>query len=327
MTNSTQNMSTNICQSACCTVLSSKIGSVRKWDFFLLLPQILLLVFFTIKKFFKASSNTQSQNSSVSSQTHIYKRLIWWTVLISFVRAILSMVLSSFATITGWVAFFAFLDKVLWCLMTGTLWLCELLVLDFGLSCNVNKLILRVVAMLILAQLVLEMVINDSRYATGNSDTDKIAFEHGHSIFWMVTSTVMCVFYTLVILLPKVPKVADLLQSPPLNITIPTRHSFYVYCTTLAIVYWMMTVGTFLMVFNALPAGFCLTDISSYMYYSFYALLLYRLLLSSVIQGENDDAEESRYLNQSSNDTHARYRPLMDDDGSDDELLNLGDQF
>lgn len=238
------------------------------------------------------------------------------------------MVLSSFTAIIGLAAFFAFLDKVLWCSMTGTLWLCELMVLDFGLSLNMNKLIIRVISMILLVQLVLEMVINDSRYSTGDIKDDKIAFEHGHSIFWLVSSLIMTVFYTVVLLIPKIPKLADILQNS-FSFTIPSRNSFYVYCLTLAIVYWVMTIGCFFMVFGGknshLSVGFCLTDVSSYVYYSFYAILLYRLLLSSVIGGESD--VEADGMGSMGEAGRARYRPLIDDEGSDDELLNLGDQF
>lgn len=237
------------------------------------------------------------------------------------------MVLSSFTAIIGLAAFFAFLDKVLWCSMTGTLWLCELMVLDFGLSLNMNKLIIRIISMILLVQLVLEMVINDSRYATGDEKDDKIAFEHGHSIFWLSTSLIMTIFYTIVLLIPRIQKLAEILQNN-FSFTIPSRKSFYVYCLTLAVVYWVMTIGCFLMVFNGsnLAAGFCLTDVASYVYYSFYALLLYRLLLSSVIRGDSYDGDVDG-LGSMGDAGRARYRPLIDDEGSDDELLNLGDQF
>jgi len=98
---------------------------------------------------------------------------------------------------------------------------------------------------------------------------------------------------------------------------------------TLAIVYWVMTIGCFFMVFGGkssrLSVGFCLTDVSSYVYYSFYAILLYRLLLSSVIGGDSD--VEADGMGSMGEAGRARYRPLIDDEGSDDELLNLGDQF
>ena len=316
----THNVSTlTSCTHSCCTILSKKSGAVREWDILLLVPQVLLLIFFSIKKFFKRSATNANSNNSV---LEIYKRLIWWTVLISTVRAILSMVLSSFSTIIGLVSFFAFLDKVLWCLMTGTLWLCELMVLDFGLSLNLNRLLIRVISMIVLVQLVLEMVINDIRYSTGNPDDDKIAFEHGHSVFWLSTSLIMCFFYTIVILMTRFQKMNDFLMNN-FRLTIPTRPSFYVYCGTMALIYWIMTVGAFFMVFGNLPTGFCLTDIASYIYYSFYALLLHRLLLSSVLRGENEDDAAIQNMGEAG---RARYRPLIDD-GSDDELLNLGDQF
>merc|ERR1712226_954999 len=202
--------------------------------------------------------------------------------------------------------------------------LCELLVLDFGLSCNLHKLILRVVVAVALVQLTLEWFIDDARYGS-ERNTQKIAFEHGHSILWLVVSSFFCSVYTVVLLVPRVPRVAEFVQNPPFSITIPSKHGFYVYCATLAVVYWLLTIGTFCLVFNVLSVGFCLTDISTYLYYSFYALLLYRLLLSSVIRGDQE-ADEQQFTAPGMHGS-AQYRPLMEEDGSDDELLNLGDQF
>jgi len=315
---------------SCLYILSKKTGAVRTWDILLLVPQILLLIFFSHKKFFNrtAGENTRADSGTSQSQSVIYKRLIWWTVFVSTVRAILSMVLSSFSTLTGWVTLFMFIDKMLWVALSSTLMLCELLVLDFGLSCNMHKYILRVILVFAVAQFVCEQFVHDSRYGVeGKVDTPEqknslIAFEHGHAVLWMIHSITFCLIYTIVLLIPRVSKVADWVMQPPFNITIPTKKSFYVYCMSLAVIYWLLAIGTTLITFKTIQTGFCMTDVASYIYYSFYALLLYRLLLTSVMQGSSRDGSGIPGMTES-----AQYRPLIEEDGSDDELLNLGDQF
>ena len=55
------------CNHSCCTILSKKSGAVREWDILLLIPQVLLLIFFTFKRFFKRSPATGNSSSPQNS--------------------------------------------------------------------------------------------------------------------------------------------------------------------------------------------------------------------------------------------------------------------
>lgn len=310
----------------CLSLLQSNIGVARTWDVLLLVPQIMLLIFFSKKKFFKDTNEQESNAASSETRGYIrhYKKLIWWTVLASTVRAILSIVIYAVTNqATGFLGFLAFLDKVLWVLMTATLMLCELLVLDFGLSCELYKMFTRFVGFVAIAQILTELCTKDWRYNNIKNDRDVI-FKHGHTVLWFLLSSTFALIYILVSLLPYSDKVVDVLTKHPINITVPSKKSFYVYTNALAALYSILTLGTLILSIGALSAGFCLTNLASYIYYTFYALLLYRLLLLNVINHEApaNDLETGGFT-----DSNSGYRPLMDEAGSDDELLNLGDQF
>lgn len=73
----------------CLKVLLNYQGAVRTWDILLLIPQMFLFAFFTVKKFYKF-------DSTGNSYTKIYKTLIYFACAGSLFRAILSLVRATF---------------------------------------------------------------------------------------------------------------------------------------------------------------------------------------------------------------------------------------
>lgn len=192
----------------------------------------------------------------------------------------------------------------------------------------------KIVLILAAAQLVLELIFQgEINFHTSAIVDTKLIFLHGHTIFWFILSIGLTAIYTLVSLLPSNQKVQDLLTSPPISITIPSKKSFYVYTTMLAGVYGILATGSLLLLLNHYSFGFCLTDIGSFVYYTFYSVLLYRLLLMSVAEPVTGDGitgeDPPDYFsgNGPSGMFTQNYRPLVQDNDSDDELLNVGDQF
>ncbi|XP_053325493.1 transmembrane protein adipocyte-associated 1 [Spea bombifrons] len=258
----------------CLVILYEDIGTsrVRYWDLMLLIPNVLFFVFL-IWKLPSARAKIRVTSSPIFTTFYI---LVFVVALVGITRAIVSMTVSSssVATVT---------DKVLWEITRFFLLTIELSVIILGLAfCHLEskssvKRVLAITAVLSLAYSVtqgtLEILYPDSHL----SAEDFNIYGHGGRHFWLASSCFFFLVYTLVSILPKTP-LKD-------RISLPSRKSFYVYAIILSLLNLVQGIGSALLCADIIN-GLCLVDITTFLYFSLFAPLMYAAFLKSFFGSE-----------------------------------------
>nr|XP_023403620.1 transmembrane protein adipocyte-associated 1 isoform X2 [Loxodonta africana] len=102
-------------------------------------------------------------------------------------------------------------------------------------------------------------------------------YGHGGRQFWLVSSCFFFLVYSLVVVLPKTP-LKD-------RISLPSRRSFYVYAGILALLNLLQGLGSALLCADIIE-GLCCVDATTFLYFSFFAPLIYVTFLRGFFGSE-----------------------------------------
>ncbi|XP_076972434.1 transmembrane protein adipocyte-associated 1 isoform X2 [Tamandua tetradactyla] len=251
----------------CLLLLYEDIGTsrVRYWDLLLLIPNVLFFIFL-LWKLPSARAKIRVTSSPIFITFYI---LVFVVALVGIARAVVSMTVSTSDAAT--VA-----DKILWEITRFFLLAIELSVVILGLafghleSKSSIKWVLAITTVLSLAYSVtqgtLEILYPDAHL----SAEDFNIYEHGGRKFWLV--------YSLVVVLPKTP-----LKE---RISLPSRRSFYVYAGILALLNLLQGLGSALLCADIIEEGLCCVDTTTFLYFSFFAPLIYVTFLRGFFGSE-----------------------------------------
>ncbi|XP_022262011.1 transmembrane protein adipocyte-associated 1 isoform X3 [Canis lupus baileyi] len=206
-----------------------------------------------------------------------YRHLqVFVVALVGIARAVVSMTVSTSDAAT--VA-----DKILWEITRFFLLAIELSVVILGLafghleSKSSIKRVLAITTVLSLAYSVtqgtLEILYPDAHL----SAEDFNIYGHGGRQFWLVSSCFFFLVYSLVVMLPKTP-----LKE---RISLPSRRSFYVYAAILALLNLLQGLGSALLCADIIE-GLCCVDATTFLYFSFFAPLIYVAFLRGFFGSE-----------------------------------------
>uniref|UniRef100_F6QI48 Integral membrane protein GPR175 n=1 Tax=Equus caballus TaxID=9796 RepID=F6QI48_HORSE len=258
----------------CLLLLYEDIGTsrVRYWDLLLLIPNVLFFIFLLWKLPF-ARARICVTSSPIFITFYI---LVFVVALVGIARAVVSMTVSTSDAAT--VA-----DKILWEITRFFLLAIELSVVILGLafghleSKSSIKRVLAITTVLSLAYSVtqgtLEILYPDAHL----SAEDFNIYGHGGRQFWLVSSCFFFLVYSLVVILPKTP-----LKE---RISLPSRRSFYVYAGILALLNLLQGLGSALLCANIIE-GLCCVDATTFLYFSFFAPLIYVAFLRGFFGSE-----------------------------------------
>ncbi|XP_063663176.1 transmembrane protein adipocyte-associated 1 isoform X2 [Pan troglodytes] len=185
--------------------------------------------------------------------------------------------------ITSSPIFITFYILILWEITRFFLLAIELSVIILGLafghleSKSSIKRVLAITTVLSLAYSVtqgtLEILYPDAHL----SAEDFNIYGHGGRQFWLVSSCFFFLVYSLVVILPKTP-----LKE---RISLPSRRSFYVYAGILALLNLLQGLGSVLLCFDIIE-GLCCVDATTFLYFSFFAPLIYVAFLRGFFGSE-----------------------------------------
>ncbi|KAL0600108.1 Transmembrane protein adipocyte-associated 1 [Plecturocebus cupreus] len=258
----------------CLLLLYEDIGTsrVRYWDLMLLIPNVLFLIFL-LWKLPSARAKIRITSSPIFITFYI---LVFVVALVGIARAVVSMTVSTSDAAT--VA-----DKILWEITRFFLLAIELSVIILGLafghleSKSSIKRVLAITTVLSLAYSVtqgtLEILYPDAHL----SAEDFNIYGHGGRQFWLVSSCFFFLVYSLVVILPKTP-----LKE---RISLPSRRSFYVYAGILALLNLLQGLGSVLLCLDIIE-GLCCVDTTTFLYFSFFAPLIYVAFLRGFFGSE-----------------------------------------
>uniref|UniRef100_A0A8C0N827 Integral membrane protein GPR175 n=1 Tax=Canis lupus familiaris TaxID=9615 RepID=A0A8C0N827_CANLF len=245
---------------------------VRYWDLLLLIPNVLFFIFLLWKLPF-ARAKIRVTSSPIFITFYI---LVFVVALVGIARAVVSMTVSTSDAAT--VA-----DKILWEITRFFLLAIELSVVILGLafghleSKSSIKRVLAITTVLSLAYSVtqgtLEILYPDAHL----SAEDFNIYGHGGRQFWLVSSCFFFLVYSLVVMLPKTP-----LKE---RISLPSRRSFYVYAAILALLNLLQGLGSALLCADIIE-GLCCVDATTFLYFSFFAPLIYVAFLRGFFGSE-----------------------------------------
>ncbi|XP_059571921.1 transmembrane protein adipocyte-associated 1 isoform X2 [Alligator mississippiensis] len=102
-------------------------------------------------------------------------------------------------------------------------------------------------------------------------------YGHGGRHFWLASSCFFFLVYSLVVILPKTP-LKD-------RISLPSRRSFYVYAGILALMNLLQGLGSALLCVDIIE-GLCCVDATTFLYFSFFAPLIYVAFLKGFFGSE-----------------------------------------
>uniref|UniRef100_A0AC11EUV9 Transmembrane protein adipocyte associated 1 n=1 Tax=Ovis aries TaxID=9940 RepID=A0AC11EUV9_SHEEP len=258
----------------CLLLLYEDIGTsrVRYWDLLLLIPNVLFFIFLLWKLPF-ARAKIRVTSSPIFITFYI---LVFVVALVGIARAVVSMTVSTSDAAT--VA-----DKILWEITRFFLLAIELSVVILGLafghleSKSSIRRVLAITTVLSLAYSVtqgtLEILYPDAHL----SAEDFNIYGHGGRQFWVVSSCFFFLVYSLVVVLPKTP-----LKE---RISLPSRRSFYVYAGILALLNLVQGLGSALLCADIVE-GLCCVDATTFLYFSFFAPLIYVAFLRGFFGSE-----------------------------------------
>ncbi|KAM5219028.1 transmembrane protein adipocyte-associated 1 isoform 7-T8 [Hipposideros larvatus] len=250
----------------CLLLLYEDIGTsrVRYWDLLLLIPNVLFFIFL-LWKLPLARAKICITSSPIFITFYI---LVFVVALVGIARAVVSMTVSTSDAAT--VA-----DKILWEITRFFLLAIELSVVILGLafghleSKSSIKRVLAITTVLSLAYSVTQGTLEILYPDTHLSAEDFNIYGHGGRQFWLV--------YSLVVVLPKTP-----LKE---RISLPSRRSFYVYAGILALLNMLQGLGSALLCADIIE-GLCCVDATTFLYFSFFAPLIYVAFLRGFFGSE-----------------------------------------
>lgn len=269
---------TSFNESGCLRVLYEDIGSsrVRIWDVTLFLPNLLFLIFL-IYRFYKSRGRLHRSLGGSSPIFTTYFCLVIMTAILSVIRCIVSMTVDV-SSIAGSDA-----NKLLWVILRFFLLMAEMSVLVFGLACghldsksSIRRVLIITTFFALIystAQGVLEMLYPDPAYEV--KEESWTVYGHGGALFSFITSVIFFLVYILVDLLPF----CDCMKK---FLTIPTKKTFYVYVSFMALLYFCFALGSGLL-YNGHQAGLCILDAASLIYFILFAPFLYVTFLHSYL--------------------------------------------
>uniref|UniRef100_A0A8C5Y1J1 Integral membrane protein GPR175 n=1 Tax=Microcebus murinus TaxID=30608 RepID=A0A8C5Y1J1_MICMU len=204
--------------------------------------------------------------------TAVAKIRVCVVALVGIARAVVSMTVSTSDAAT--VA-----DKILWEITRFFLLAIELSVLILGLAFGggIPQMGGTACATLSLPvptpQGTLEILYPDAHL----SAEDFNIYGHGGRQFWLVSSCFFFLVYSLVVALPRTP-LKD-------RISLPSRRSFYVYAAILALLNLLQGLGSALLCVDVIQ-GLCCVDVTTFLYFSFFAPLIYVTFLRGFFGSE-----------------------------------------
>lgn len=258
----------------CLQVLYEDIGHsrVRYWDLLLLIPNVAFFVFL-MWKLPSARAKIRVTSSPIFITFYL---LVFVVAAVGITRAIVSMTVSASSAAT-------IIDKVLWEITRFFLLTIELSVIILGLafghleSKSSIKRVLGITAVLALAysitQGTLEIIYPDSHL----SAEDFNIYGHGGRHFWLASSCFFFLVYSLIVILPKTP-VRE-------RISLPSKRSFYLYAAILSLLNFVQGLGSSLLC-AGLIEGLCCVDVTTFMYFSAFAPLIYVTFLKGFFGSE-----------------------------------------
>uniref|UniRef100_A0A8C5PPR9 Integral membrane protein GPR175 n=2 Tax=Leptobrachium leishanense TaxID=445787 RepID=A0A8C5PPR9_9ANUR len=258
----------------CLVILYEDIGTsrVRYWDLMLLIPNVVFFAFL-LWKLPSARAKIRVTSSPIFTTFYI---LVFVVALVGITRAIVSMTVSSSSVATV-------IDKVLWEITRFFLLAIELSVVILGIAfghLESNSSVKRVLAITTVLSLgysvtqgTLEILYPDAHL----SAEDFNIYGHGGRHFWLASSCFFFLVYTLVSILPKTP-LKD-------RISLPSRKSFYIYAIILAVLNLVQGIGSALLCASVIT-GLCLVDVTTFLYFSLFAPLMYVAFLKSFFGSE-----------------------------------------
>ncbi|KHN83588.1 UPF0359 membrane protein [Toxocara canis] len=255
----------------CKQVLVQRIGNyrVRYWDLAILIPNILFCLFLIIK----IGQVRQKLRQSRSPVFKAFFILVYTTTVMNIVRCLVSMSIGA----TNQVG--EIVDKVLWLVLKFFLLSAELCVLTFGLLFghldsrtsirNVLTATMFISLLHLALQSVLEFAIKDEHYVVEDPAEFNL-YAHGGMVFWMISSGVFVIVYSVACLLPY--------TCIRRFVTLPAKCSFYAYCLMLAILNAAQMIGAALIFTDCLD-GMCIVDLTTFAYFTLYTPLVYFVFL------------------------------------------------
>lgn len=257
----------------CQWILYREIPStrVRIWDLMILVPNVLFVMFLLWN--LKLALLTLRQTNSPNIKA--FYVLVVMVSVISVLRCIVAMTVNA-SVPTGDIT-----DKALWLILRFFLLATELSVVVFGLAfghLDSNTSIRRVLLVTFLLAFIystiqgtLEFTHPDKRFHA--HEQNYALFAHGGMIFWMSSSALFFVVYSVTYILPK--------TSLKEKLHLPSKKSFYHYALFLALLNCAQMVGSSLLYCGVLH-GMCVVDITTYVYFSLFHPLVYFTFLRQI---------------------------------------------
>ncbi|XP_041350021.1 transmembrane protein adipocyte-associated 1 homolog [Gigantopelta aegis] len=264
----------NIVQPPCQWILNEDLGTsrVRIWDLIILIPNVLFMMFLL----WRIRTAVAKLRNSSSPIFLAFYGLVFIIAVISVLRCIVSMTVNA-SMEAGDIA-----DKALWLVLRYFLLFTELSVVTFGLafghldSHTSIRRVLIVTSTIALAysctQGTLEFKFPDSNFhmRRDNTTDDFDIFAHGGMIFWLSSSLFFFLVYSVIVILP--------LSCLKTKLALPSKKSFYYYCSFLAILNLAQAIGSALLYANV-RNGMCVVDVTSYLYFTCFDPLIYGTFL------------------------------------------------
>ncbi|KAM5219029.1 transmembrane protein adipocyte-associated 1 isoform 8-T9 [Hipposideros larvatus] len=249
----------------CLLLLYEDIGTsrVRYWDLLLLIPNVLFFIFL-LWKLPLARAKICITSSPIFITFYI---LVFVVALVGIARAVVSMTVSTSDAAT--VA-----DKILWEITRFFLLAIELSVVILGLafghleSKSSIKRVLAITTVLSLAYSVTQGTLEILYPDTHLSAEDFNIYGHGGRQFWLVSSCFFFLVYSLVVVLPKT----------------PLKERISLPCI-LALLNMLQGLGSALLCADIIE-GLCCVDATTFLYFSFFAPLIYVAFLRGFFGSE-----------------------------------------
>lgn len=278
--------------SICVRVLYETMGNsrVRYWDLALLIPNVLFMLFLILRSKIATLKLRQSNRPILFT----FYALVITVTTTSITRAVVSMIVDAESE------FGDVIDTILWIVVKFFLVGVELCVVIFGVGfshldskSSITR-ILFITSVISLAYSITQGVL-EVKFPDPHFENPYDIYSHGGMLFWAISSFLFFLCYFTVLILPLT-RVKEKIQ-------LPTKHSFYIYVATLAVLYLCQGIGSIL-IFKNIEGGLCATDVTSFLYFSFFAPLIYvaflhnffrstkQPLLLSYASGQEDETDE-----------------------------------
>ncbi|KAK7601860.1 hypothetical protein V9T40_009301 [Parthenolecanium corni] len=293
----------------CRTALYMEIPNtkIRLWDTIILIPNLMFLLFLIIG-FDKARLKLRATNSPIFLTFYC---LVFINVVLSITRCIISVLVNSSSSS---LLVRSYADIGLWIVVQLFSMITELSVIIFGLafghldSRSSISHVLLVTSLFSLAfsicQAALEILLHDQAFRVsaghfGSTDGyDLLLFGHGGAVFWFASSIIFSMLYSVIIVLPW--------TSLREKLALPAKRSFYIYASVLMLLNVCCVIGSGLLLLQ-IDEGLCIVDLTTGLYSSFFAPLVYYIFLSNFFDVSQPNLQFS-------------YKGQTDDTPDDDNL-------